>query len=263
MKKILLYTLIGLALGLWAPLGALLTLWYSPHAALELPDFISGALRKHLFFFLFTLSIMSAFFSIFGYFLGRRTDAMRRYNKRLTREVLTDPLTGLGNHRFLHESFKLEFRKHRANRKPISCLMMDLDHFKRVNDTCGHPYGDYVLESFALVIKKCIRAGDLAARYGGEEFLIILPNCGQDEVMRVGERIREGTKRLVFKYHRKRIILTVSLGSATSFESEGLNYQTLIDLSDKALYEAKKQGRNQLIQSNPRKPPSNFKNDKS
>jgi diguanylate cyclase (GGDEF)-like protein len=251
MKKILLYTLIGLALGLWAPLGALLTLWYSPHAGLELPDFIAGALRKHLFFFIFTLSMMSSFFSIFGYFLGRRTDTLNRHNQRLTREVLTDPLTGLGNHRFLHERFKLEFRKHRTSRKPISCLMMDLDHFKRVNDTCGHPYGDCVLESFAAVVKKCIRAGDLAARYGGEEFLVILPHCGREEVLRVGERIRLGTQRRIFNHRRKRITLTVSLGSATSFESKGLNYQTLIDLSDKALYEAKKQGRNQLIQSTP------------
>jgi diguanylate cyclase (GGDEF)-like protein len=249
MKKILLYTLIGLALGLWAPLGVLLTLWFSPHAVLEIPDFIAGALKKHLFFFIFTLSAASSFFSIFGFFLGRRTDAMATHNRRLTHEVLTDPLTGLGNHRFLHERFKHEFRKHRTNHEPISCLMMDLDHFKRINDTCGHPYGDYVLERFSMVLRKSIRERDMAARYGGEEFLVILPNCDKEEVQAVAERIRLGTKRLRFTHRKKKVPLTVSLGSVTCYESSGFNYRQLIALSDRALYDAKEKGRNRLIQT--------------
>jgi diguanylate cyclase (GGDEF)-like protein len=249
MKKILLYTLIGLLLGLWAPLGALLLLWFSPHAGLDLPDFVAGALRKHLIFFIFTLSEASLFFSISGFFLGRRTDAMANRNRRLNREVLTDPLTGLGNHRFLHERFKLEFGRHRVSRQPISCLMMDLDHFKRINDSCGHPYGDYVLERFAAVLKKCIRAGDLAARYGGEEFLVILPNCDREEVRKVAERIRRDTERQVFTHRRKRFPLTVSLGAVTSYESSGFHYRQLIALSDRALYDAKGNGRNRLIQT--------------
>ena len=167
MKKILLYTLIGLALGLWAPLVAILLLWYSPHAIQEIPEFLAQSIRNHWFYFLFILSAASGFFSFFGFFLGRRTDAMALKNRLLNKEVLTDPLTGLGNQRFLHQKFKIEFRKHRTSHEPISCLMMDLDHFKRFNDTCGHPYGDYVLENFATVVKKCVRMGDLAARYGG------------------------------------------------------------------------------------------------
>ena len=249
MKKILLYTLIGLLLGLWAPLSGLLLLWFSPHSALQLPDFIAGALRNHLLFFIFILSGASLFFSTFGFFLGRRTDAMASKNRRLTHEVLTDPLTGLGNHRFLHEKFKLEFRKHRISHQPISCLMMDLDHFKRINDACGHPYGDYILECFAAVLKKCVRAGDLAARYGGEEFLVILPHCDKAEVGRVAERIRAATERQVFIHRQKRYPLTVSLGAVTSYESSGFNYRQLITLSDRALYDAKEKGRNQLIQT--------------
>jgi diguanylate cyclase (GGDEF)-like protein len=249
MKKILLYTLIGLLLGLWAPLGALLLLWFSPHAAPELPGFIAGALANHWLFFIFTLTIASSFFSIFGFFLGRRTDAMAVKNKRLSHQVLTDPLTGLGNHRFLHERFKVEFRKHRTSQEPISCLMMDLDHFKRINDTCGHPYGDHILESFASVLKKSIRAEDLAARYGGEEFIVILPNCGKEEVRIVAERIRKETERQVFIHRKKRVPLTVSLGAVTSYKSTGFNYRQLIALSDRALYDAKGKGRNQLIQT--------------
>ncbi|HTC21147.1 MAG TPA: GGDEF domain-containing protein, partial [bacterium] len=213
MKKILLYSLIGLLLGLWAPLGALLLLWFSPHASLDLPDFVAGALRKHLPYFICTLSATGLFFSIFGFFLGRRTDAMAGNNRRLTREVLTDPLTGLGNHRFLHERFKLEFRRHRSSHRPISCLMMDLDHFKRINDACGHPYGDFVLERFAAVLKKCVRSRDLAARYGGEEFLVILPDCDRAELRTVAERIRKQTQGLIFTHRGKRFPLTVSLGA--------------------------------------------------
>jgi diguanylate cyclase (GGDEF)-like protein len=262
MKKILLYTLIGLMLGLWAPLGALLLLWVSPHASLDLPDFVAGALRRHLFYFIFTLSATGLFFSIFGFFLGRRTDAMASRNRRLNHEVLTDPLTGLGNHRFLHERFKLEFRKHRASREPISCLMMDLDHFKRINDACGHPYGDFILEHFAAVVKKCIRGEDLAARYGGEEFLVILPNCDKEEVGRVAERIRRETEDQVFTYRRKRVPLTVSLGAVTSYEDWGFNYRQLIALSDRALYDAKEKGRNQLIQTTLRRAKEYFKKKK-
>jgi diguanylate cyclase (GGDEF)-like protein len=252
MKKILLYTLIGLLLGLWAPLSGLLLLWFSPHSAVQLPDFIAGALRKHLPFFIFILSGASLFFSTFGFFLGRRTDSMTSKNRRLTHETLTDPLTGLGNHRFLHEKFKIEFRKHRTSHQPISCLMMDLDHFKRINDACGHPYGDHVLECFAAVLNKCIRRGDLAARYGGEEFFVILPHCDQEEVRKVGERIRKETTGQVFICRQKRFPLTVSLGAVTSYESSGFNYQQLIALSDKALYDAKEKGRNRLIQTTPR-----------
>ena len=249
MKKILLYTIIGLLLGLWAPLGAIVMLWFSPHAAIELPDFLAASLRNHLVYFILTLSATGAFFSLLGFFLGRRTDAINLNNERLSHQVLTDPLTGLGNHRFMHEKFKIEFRKHQTNRLPISCLMMDLDHFKRINDSCGHPYGDFVLERFAAVLKKCVRIGDLVARYGGEEFLVILPQCDKAEVGIVGERIRAETQGLVFNHGRRRVPLTVSLGAATSYGGAGFNYQQLITLADKALYDAKKNGRNQLTQT--------------
>ncbi len=249
MKKIFLYTIIGLLLGLWAPLSGLLLLWFSPHHALELPDFIAKALQRHLLFFIFILSAASLFFSTFGFFLGRRTDSMTSKNRRLTRELSTDPLTGLGNHRFLHEKFKIEFRKHCTNHQPISCLMMDLDHFKRINDACGHPYGNHVLECFAALLKKCIRARDLAVRYGGEEFLVILPDCNKEEVRKVAERIRKKTQGQVFICRQRRFPLTVSLGAATNYESSGFNYRQLIALSDRALYDAKAKGRNQLIQT--------------
>jgi diguanylate cyclase (GGDEF)-like protein len=125
--------------------------------------------------------------------------------------------------------------------------MMDLDHFKRINDSCGHPYGDYILERFAAILKRSVREGDLSARYGGEEFLVILPDCDKSEVRTVGERIRRVTEGEVFTHGKKPVPLTVSLGAATSYESSGLNYRQLIALADRALYDAKENGRNQLI----------------
>ncbi len=248
-KKIWLYTLIGLLLTLWSPFSSLFLLWCSPHAAQEITGYIEGELKNHLHIFVISLVVSGLFFPIFGYFLGRRTDILTRKNKRLSHEVLTDPLTGLGNHRFLHEKFRHEFSKHRENGLPISCLMMDLDHFKKINDDCGHPYGDHVLECFARVIKNCIRVGDLAARYGGEEFLVVLPNCDQEEVREVGERIRRETERCVLNPCDKPVQLRVSLGAVTSYEREGFNYRQLIALSDRALYDAKEKGRNQMIQT--------------
>ena len=249
MKKVWLYTLIGLLLTLWSPFSTLLLLGVSPHASEEIGGYIAGVFKNHLRFFVISLATAGLFFPIFGFFLGRWTDALTGKNKSLNEEVLTDPLTGLGNHRFLHEKFQIEFRKHKDNGLPISCLMMDLDHFKQINDDHGHPFGDHVLECFAQVLKTCVRAGDLACRYGGEEFLVVLPNCNQEEVRAVGERVRRETEACGLNHSGKTVKLTVSLGAVTSYGNEGLNYQQLIDLSDRSLYDAKEKGRNQMIQT--------------
>jgi diguanylate cyclase (GGDEF)-like protein len=249
MKKKLLYSLIGLLLTLWSPFSTLLLLWFSPRAALEITGYIDGAMKNHLHIFVLSLAVAGLFFPIYGFFLGRRIDAMTKKNSSLNHEVLTDPLTGLGNHRFLHEKFQREFHKHQDSKQPLSCLMMDLDHFKQINDDCGHPFGDHVLECFAQVLKNSIREGDMASRYGGEEFLVVLPDCGEEEVKRVAERIRQETEKCVLSHCDKPVSLTVSLGAVTSYESEGFNYRQLIALSDRALYDAKAKGRNQLIQT--------------
>jgi len=243
-----LFALAGGLLGLGAPLGALFILWLSPHPSLTLPDFIAEEWRDYLFFFTYMLIGTGLTFALFGFFLGRKADLLLTRNLFLSNEVLTDSLTGLGNHRFLHDVFKIEFRKHLATRQPITCLMMDLDHFKRINDTYGHPFGDYVLKQFAGLVKRSIRQGDTASRYGGEEFLCILPNCDLGEAKAVAERIRKETERFSFLYNRKPVKVTVSAGTVTGYRRSGANYRNLIVLADQALYDAKRRGRNRVVQ---------------
>jgi diguanylate cyclase (GGDEF)-like protein len=188
-------------------------------------------------------------FGLFGFFTGRDEDRVLLRNRLLKDEALTDPLTGLGNHRFLHDIFKVEFRRHLATQEPLTCLMMDLDRFKGINDTFGHPFGDRVLKTFASIIRRSIREGDVAARYGGEEFLCILPSCDRAQALQVAERVRHATESHAFQAGHKRVKVTVSVGVVTSYESSGLHYRHLINLADRALYDAKRQGRNQVVQT--------------
>ena len=248
MRKSLLFSLIGAGLGLGAPLGALLLLWLSPHPSLRLPDFILWEWKDHLFFFLYMLAGTSFSFGLFGLFLGREADVISEQNRRLALLATRDELTGLANHRYLHQTFRIEFRRHLAERKPISCLMMDLDRFKLVNDSFGHPFGDHVLKQFAFLVKNSIRQGDFAARYGGEEFLCILPHCDRREAARVAERIRRETQKALFSFEGHQTRITVSVGSVTSYGRTKIPYRNLIALADKALYQAKRSGRNRVVQ---------------
>ena len=124
--------------------------------------------------------------------------------------------------------------------------MMDLDFFKKVNDTFGHPFGDEVLRVFAHVIKKTIRPGDIAARYGGEEFVCILPNCNKEEAVKVAERVRETMANHTVFFKKTPVKITVSVGAATE-AGISANYHELVRLADKALYQAKESGRNKVI----------------
>lgn len=248
MRKSFLFSIVGLFLGACAPLGALLLLWFSPHPALSVPYFIAEEWRDHTFFFTYMLGGTSLSFGLFGFFLGRNQDVVEAHNRHLALLATQDELTGLGNHRFLHETLKVEFRRHLNEHLPISCLMLDLDHFKRVNDAYGHPFGDQVLRHFAVLLKRCVRAGDVATRYGGEEFLCILPQCGAEEAREVAERIRRETERYEFINGDQRVSVTVSVGVATSPDPRARGYHQLIELSDQALYKAKRQGRNRVVQ---------------
>jgi diguanylate cyclase (GGDEF)-like protein len=246
MKKSVTFALLGFGLGACAPLGAFLLLWWHVRFAPAPSDFFTLQWNLYHFFYEYMLVGTSVVFAFFGYFLGNYADRIWSKNRRLLVESQTDPLTGLGNHRYLHEAFHHQCQKRKSDSEPVSCFMMDLDFFKKVNDTYGHPFGDEVLRVFSYLIKKTIRPGDIAARYGGEEFVCILPNCGKEEAVGVAERIREVMENHEVHFKKTPVKITVSIGVATQVGISA-NYHELVRLADKALYQAKNSGRNKVI----------------
>lgn len=166
--------------------------------------------------------------------------------KRLCHQAMTDPLTGLGNRRWLGERTAQELARTDRVSEPVSTIVLDLDRFKAINDTHGHDTGDKVLVAAGEIIRNCVRPCDLAARIGGEEFCIILPQTSRAEATMIAERLREAlAKTEVAPLPRGRI--TASFGVYQAQSGEGL--QQMLFMSDKALYEAKGSGRNCVRQA--------------
>ncbi|MDI6739981.1 MAG: diguanylate cyclase, partial [Candidatus Edwardsbacteria bacterium] len=161
--------------------------------------------------------------------------------------AVTDGLTGVFNHRYFQEFLERELNRAKRYRHTLSLIMLDIDHFKDVNDTMGHPTGDCVLQQVAAALKKQARDVDLVARYGGEEFMVVLPETGKREAQNIANRIRVQVRDFIFKDERQRDLrrVTVSLGVA-SFPEDGADKNELIDYVDKALYRAKAGGRDQV-----------------
>lgn len=159
----------------------------------------------------------------------------------------TDAVTGLYNRHYLTSHMDTRMDAAQKQGKDLSILMMDIDHFKKVNDTYGHAVGDKVLKEFAARIGRNIRGVDLAARYGGEEFVVMMPETPADWALMIGNRLREeiAGKPFDFDLADGEISVTVSIGVATS--KEGQTPAQLLEDADKALYEAKAGGRNQVV----------------
>lgn len=157
-----------------------------------------------------------------------------------------DPLTGVYNRRFMETELDKEFKRVRRHGGSLSVLFLDLDFFKKVNDTYGHQGGDQVLIEVTQRIGAIARATDCLARYGGEEFAIILPETDANGALVFANRVREIIEKTPVHYADKLISVTASLGLCE--HSEDIEtFETLLDLSDKALYVAKKQGRNRVV----------------
>ncbi len=153
----------------------------------------------------------------------------------------TDGLTGIGNRRAFDRSLRELWRRHAAVQAPLSLLMADLDHFKRINDEFGHPAGDAVLMQTARLLRDCVRHSDIVARFGGEEFAVLLPGADLHAAMQVAEKVRTALQASSWA-HRT---VTASIGvSAATPQSED-DPATLLARADRALYEAKQNGRNQ------------------
>jgi diguanylate cyclase (GGDEF)-like protein len=171
---------------------------------------------------------------------------------RLFQEVqnlaITDPLTGLHNRRSLYELGKIEFARADRFHRPYSCLMLDIDHFKQINDSHGHHAGDLVLQEFARLCRKSVRDIDLVGRYGGEELLILMPETSIERAINVAERLRLNVAGYPIPSAGAEITITASIGVAARDENTP-DLETLIARADQAMYIAKHRGRNRVAVS--------------
>lgn len=172
-------------------------------------------------------------------------DKLKKSNQMLLELSHTDPLTGLNNRRFMMEGLAREFERSQRKNAPLSMIMIDIDHFKTINDTYGHQKGDAVLQGLAALLKQHLRQYDTAARYGGEEFALILPETGIEEAAQVAERLRQATEKLIFE-DLSQLRMTASFGIATTPADTVQSLDDLIREADYALYNAKRAGRNRV-----------------
>ncbi|MBI3316948.1 MAG: sensor domain-containing diguanylate cyclase [Candidatus Omnitrophica bacterium] len=163
-----------------------------------------------------------------------------------TKELaIRDSLTALFVRSHFYERFRDEHQRALMTHRPLSVLMCDLDHFKRINDKMGHAMGDMVLVHFAKILASLKDKSALAARYGGEEFVVLLPEIDKKEALQIGERIRKQTEESPITVRRDKVQVTVSMGIA-SMPEDSLDLEELIKFADQALYRAKRSGRNQV-----------------
>jgi diguanylate cyclase (GGDEF)-like protein/PAS domain S-box-containing protein len=186
--------------------------------------------------------------------ISRDVTLQKKAEQRLGALAILDGLTGLSNRGRFDERLQEEWARALRESTPLSLLMIDVDHFKNFNDRYGHPAGDACLRSVAETLgAEARRPADLAARYGGEEFVLLLPNTEAAGCQMVGERVREGLRRLDIAHAMnspsKRV--TVSLGGATVWPCAEIQKKpsSLVDAADRALYAAKKGGRDRLMMS--------------
>ncbi len=167
-------------------------------------------------------------------------------NKQLKELVDIDDLTGLYNMRSVYNKLEYELMRARRFKRPLSVVMMDMDHFKSVNDGHDHLFGSFVLSEVGKIIKEHVRNIDIPARYGGDEFLIILTETEENGALALCERIRKSIKERVFQSGIDKIQLTVSVGVAVSTLGEEISAKEFIRKADHALYASKRSGRNQV-----------------
>jgi len=161
--------------------------------------------------------------------------------------AITDPLTGLFNRRRFADVLKREFAVTRRYRNTLSCLMLDIDHFKQINDRFGHDAGDQVLKEVARRIVGSLREVDLAARYGGEEFAILLPHTSKKDAKIVAERLLNNMRKQQFTFGNEVVRVTASIGCAGNTDVLSGQAEDLVKAADLALYEAKNTGRNAAV----------------
>jgi diguanylate cyclase (GGDEF)-like protein len=182
---------------------------------------------------------------------ARLEKEVRQAHERLRERAIRDGLTGLYNHRHFQEQLRSEFARATRYDEELSCVMLDLDHFKSVNDTYGHPVGDEVLKHLARMLEELARQYDIIARYGGEEFVLLLPNTPRTGATALAQRVCEQLASAPFEFEEIALQLTVSAGVASTADERVNSEADLVKLADEALYRAKHEGRNRVCVAEP------------
>ena len=160
---------------------------------------------------------------------------------------VTDPLTNIPNRRLFNDTLEYECRSASRTQTPLSLIMIDIDHFKQINDSEGHQFGDECLQRVAMELKRAItRSTDLVARYGGEEFIALLPATDQQGAYEIAERMRESVAEISFSAPHENIQISISLGLASPTPGTTFEPESLIAAADEKLYQAKESGRNRI-----------------
>ncbi len=179
-----------------------------------------------------------------------RLFAIRRLEEdklALERQSITDFKTGTYNDRYFHRRMREEFHRARRHRLALSCVMLDFDNFKEINDNFDHAFGDFVLLAFAKKVRSVIREIDIPARFGGDEFVLLLPNTGLEEAVRIAERIRKIVSSYAFEHENHATHVTLSVGIATYDGVDDITPEEFLRRADCALLEAKRRGRDRVV----------------
>ncbi len=239
------YPIAGFLLGLGSPVGAfLMRFWLADPILRSL--WIRHELQYNFLFYAYMSIGTITSFIAFGYALGLRSEAQRVRNRVLSARIdelhlksVTDSLTGAYTHGYLHEILEIDIQRSLTDKSPLSLLILDIDDFKRINDSHGHLFGDRVIKETAETISANIRGEDTLGRYGGDEFLVIMPGADADTARTVAERIRRSISQNGY-------LATVSVGATTFDGKKELDVKTLIARADANLYHAKRDGKNQV-----------------
>jgi diguanylate cyclase (GGDEF)-like protein len=185
------------------------------------------------------------FFSVIGYQMAATLKHFQRFSS-MKNIAIYDTLTNLYNRRYFEERLGVEVQKAFHTGAFLSLVLVDIDHFKKVNDTLGHPMGDKVLCEIGSLLKNSVRKKDTVARYGGEEFILILPDANLEASFMIAERIRRMVEKTPFEIDQAQINMTVSIGISSFPSHQARSKEELVKMADQALYEAKGGGRNRV-----------------
>jgi diguanylate cyclase (GGDEF)-like protein len=251
-------TLWGLLGAIAAPIGWLLL--QIPERGLWSTTEIFAEIQSHPLLYAYMTIGTAALLSLSGYLLGRAFDEVIRerreaqiqankmegLNLRLEAISVTDDLTGMYTRRYFFDRCEEYLRAARRHQLPLSLMMIDIDHFKRVNDNFGHPIGDTVLREVARLVHGALRASDICARYGGEEFVILLPYTEEGEALTLAHRLLETVACHLFPVREDVGRITISIGLSCLDLDHPVGAEALISRADGALYRAKREGRNRV-----------------